>query len=272
MRCHLPTLKKCKKKKFKNCLLYIVMNSTYNNLKQNLTLENQSLQELQKMKDERMAKSKGILDNIENSAKGIAVNALESVGNKLGVNIEDPQSVNNALNNIKKAVTDPENIKKTTEILKGLAQNAAVYYKAVEPLVNPMADKMLEVGAKTAEKMGETATVIASNAVKEIPGVGLAYALVQDASKLGEAASAATNAFAELTTTASDSAVVFKKNLEKLKAEKAAIEARTKESLNQFENPIMKNLNNNTLVGGKRKSYKRRVHKRTNKTKKRCRK
>ncbi len=237
----------------------------------NINIENQSLQELQKMKDERMAKSKGILDNIENSAKGIAVNALESVGNKLGVNIEDPQSVNNALNNIKNAVTNPENVKKTTEILKGLAQNAAVYYKAVEPLVNPMADKMLEVGAKTAEKMGETATVIASNAVKEIPGVGLAYALVQDASKLGEAASAATNAFAEITTTASDSAVVFKKNLEKLKAEKAAIEARTKESLNQFQNP-MQNLNNNTLVGGKRKSYKRRVYKRTNKTKKRYRK
>lgn len=238
----------------------------------NINIENQSLQELQKIKDERMAQSKGILSNIENSAKSTVVNALESVGNKFGVNIEDPQSVNNALNNIKNAVTNPENVKKTAEILKGLAQNAAVYYKAVEPLVDPIADKMLEVGAKTAEKMGETATVIASNTIKEIPGVGLAYALVQDASKLGEAASAATNAFAEITTTASDSAVVFKKNLEKLKAEKAAIEARTKESLNQFENPIMKNLNNNTLVGGKRKSYKRRVHKRTNKTKKRCRK
>ncbi len=237
-----------------------------------INIENQSLQELQKMKDERMAKSNEMFTNVTTAAKGVAVNALESVGNKFGVDITNPQSVNNALDNIKKAVTDPENVKKSAEILKGLAQNAAVYYKAVEPLIDPMANKMLEVGAKTAEKMGETATVIASNTIKEIPGVGLAYALVQDASKLGEAASAATNAFAEFTTSASDSAVVFKKNLEKLKAEKAAIEARTKESLNQFENPIMKNLNNNTLVGGKRKSYKRRVNKRTNKTKKRYRK
>jgi len=54
--------------------------------------------------------------------------------------------------------------------------------------------------------------------------------------------------------------------LDQLKQQKAAIEARTKESLNQFQNP----LNNNTLVGGKkRKSYKRRVNKRTNRTKKR---
>jgi len=242
------------------------MNSINNN--NNINLENQSLQELQKMKDERMSKSNALLSNVSTAAKGVAVNALESVGNKFGVDITNPESVDNAFNNIKNAVTNPENVKKTAEILKGLAQNASVYYKAVEPLIDPIADKFLEVTGKAAEKMGETATVVASNTIKEIPGVGLAYALVQDASKIGEAASAATNAFAEFTTTASDSAVVFKKNLEKLKAEKAAIEARTNESLNQFQNPF-KNLNNNTLIGGKRKSYKRKSNKRFNKTKKR---
>ncbi len=224
-----------------------------NSINNNINLENRSLQELKKMKDERLAKSSTIFSNIENSAKGVAVNALENVGNKFGVDITNPQEVSNALDNIKNAVTNPENVKKTTEILKGFAQNSAIYYKALEPLIDPMADKFLEVGAKAAEKAGETAVVIASNAVKEIPGVGLAYALAQDASKIGEAFTAATNAAAELTTSASDSAVVFKKNLEKLKAEKAAIESRTMNSLNQFQNP-MNNLNNNTLIGGKRKT------------------
>jgi len=236
------------------------MNSINNNM------ENQSLQELQKIKDERLAKSSALFSNLTNSAKGVAVNALENVGNKFGVDIQDPQSVNNALSNIKNAVTNPEAVKQSAEIIKGLAQNAAVYYKAAEPLIDPLADKFLEVGAKAAEKAGETATVVLSNTVKEIPGVGLAYALAQDASKIGEAFSAASSAAAEMTTAASDSAVVFKKNLDQLKQQKAAIEARTKESLNQFQNP----LNNNTLVGGKkRKSYKRRVNKRTNRTKKR---
>ena len=235
-----------------------------NNINNNLNLENQSLQELQKIKDERLAKSSEALSSVTNAAKGVAVNALESVGDKLGVDITNPQSVDNAINNIKNAVTNPEAVKKTTDILKGLAQNAAVYYKAVEPLIDPMADKMLEVGSKAAEKMGESATVIASNTIKEIPGVGLAYAVVQDVTKLGEAASAATNAFAEITTETADSAVVFKKNLEQLKSEKAAIEARTNETLNQFNNPLQNlNINNNNLtVGGKRRTYKKRSYKR----------
>ena len=82
--------------------------------------------------------------------------------------------------------------------------------------------------------------------------------------KLGEAASAATNAFAEITTETADSAVVFKKNLDQLKSEKAAIEARTNETLNQFNNPLQNlNINNNNLtVGGKRRTYKKRSYKR----------
>ena len=235
-----------------------------NNINNNLNLENQSLQELQKIKDERLAKSSAVLSNIKNSAKGVAVNALETVGDKLGIDIKNPQGIDNALDNIKNSVTNPENVKKTAEILKGLAQNAAVYYEAVEPLIDPMTDKFLEVSSKAAEKAGETATVILSNAVKEIPGVGLAYSLVQDASKIGEAASAATNAFAEFTTTASDSAVVFKQNLDKLKSEKAAIEARTNATINQFQNPLQNlNINNNpTVGGGKRRTSKKRTFKR----------
>ena len=229
----------------------------------NINLENQSLQELQKIKDERLAKSSALLSSVTNAAKGVAANALETVGDKLGVDITNPQGIDNALDNIKNSVTNPKNVEKTTEILKGLAQNAAVYYKAVEPVIDPMVDKFLEVSSKAAEKAGETATVVLSNAVKEIPGVGLTYSLVQDASKIGEAASAATNAFAEFTTTASDSAVVFKKNLERLKAEKSAIEARTNETLNQFQNPLQNlNINNNLLVGGKKRTSKKRSSKR----------
>ena len=70
-----------------------------NNINNNLNLENQSLQELQKIKDERLAKSSAVLSNIKNSAKGVAVNALETVGDKLGIDIKNPQGIDNALDN-----------------------------------------------------------------------------------------------------------------------------------------------------------------------------
>jgi hypothetical protein len=213
-------------------------------------MESQSLQELQKIKDDRLQKSNEMTKNATNIAKGVAVNTLDSIGNAIGIDINNPESVNKSLDNIKQMVTDPKNIQKSKEIISGIVNNAAVYFQAAKPLIDPLADKMLDVGSKVAEKAGDTATVVASNFVKEIPGVGLAYSLVQDASKIGEAVSAATNAAAEITTSASDSAVVFKKNLDQLQNEKIEIEKRTMNSLNQFQNPLQ---NLNTTIGGRNK-------------------
>ena len=196
----------------------------------NTLMDSQSLQELQKIQDERLQKSSEMTENATNIAKGFAVNTLDSIGNAIGVDINNPASVNEKLDNLKQLVTDPKNIQKSREIISGIANNAAIYFKAAEPLIDPLADKILDVGSKAVEKAGDTATVVASNFVKEIPGVGLAYSLVQDASKIGEAVTAATNAAAEITTSASDSAVVFKKNLDQLQNEKNEIEKRTMNS------------------------------------------
>jgi hypothetical protein len=221
----------------------------------NTLMDSQSLQELQKIQDERLQKSSEMTENATNIAKGFAVNTLDSIGNAIGIDINNPASVNEKLDNLKQLVTDPKNIQKSREIISGIANNAAVYFKAAEPLIDPLADKILDVGSKAVEKAGDTATVVASNFVKEIPGVGLAYSLVQDASKIGEAVSAATNAAAEITTSASDSAVVFKKNLDQLQNEKNEIEKRTMNSLNQFQNPLQKL---NTTIGGRNKIRKTR--------------
>lgn len=222
----------------------------------------QSLQQLQELKNKREEKSNEIMNSINNYtnlAKTAAVKTLGNAASAIGIDINNPESVDKALDNIKNLVTDPKNIEKTKDIISAAANNAAVYFKAAEPLIVPLTNKMFEVGSKAAEKAGETATVIASNTVKEIPGVGLAYALVQDASKIGEAVSAATNAFAEITTSTSDSAVVFKKNLEQLQKEKEEIEKRTMNSLNSFQNPIKINPIPNPIknIGGSKPKSKR---------------
>ena len=106
--------------------------------------------------------------------------------------------------------------------------------------------------------MADTGTTILSNAVKEIPGVGLVYSLVQDASKIGEATSAVVNAASEITTDAADSAVVFHENLKKLqeetnqgrsiggskkilkglKKDRIKVFNRVTRSIHKFENPL----------------------------------
>lgn len=201
----------------------------------------QSLQQLQELKNKREEKSNEIMNSVNNYtnlAKATAVKTLGNAVSAIGIDINNPENVDKTLDNLKKLVTDPKNIEKTKDIISAAANNAAVYFKAAEPLILPLTNKMFEVGSKAIEKAGETATVIASNTIKEIPGVGLAYAVVQDVSKVGEAVSAATDAFAEVTTSTADSAVVFKKNLEQLQKEKDEIEKRTMNSLNTFQNPI----------------------------------
>ena len=183
------------------------------------SMESQSLDQLAELKAarEKESSSSGLSSMIEGAATG----TLAKIGDVVGINIDSPKEVEKTLDNLKEMVSNPKNIENAKEIISSAANNAAVYFKAAEPLIAPLTDKVLEVGSKAIEKAGETTTVIVSNAVKEIPGVGLAYSVVQDASKIGEAVSAATNAAAELTTTTADSAVVFKKNLEQLQNEAA---------------------------------------------------
>ena len=183
------------------------------------SMESQSLDQLAELKAAREKESSS--SGLSSMVEGVATGTLAKIGDAVGINIDSPKEVEKTLDNLKEMVSNPKNIENAKEIISSAANNAAVYFKAAEPLIAPLTDKVLEVGSKAIEKAGETTTVIVSNAVKEIPGVGLAYAVVQDASKIGEAVSAATNAAAELTTTTADSAVVFKKNLEQLQNEAA---------------------------------------------------
>jgi hypothetical protein len=182
-------------------------------------MNSQSLDQLADLKESREKESSSA--GLSSMVEGVATGALAKIGDAVGINIDSPKEVEKTLDNLKEMVSNPKNIENTKEIISNAVNNASVYVKAAEPLISPLTDKVLEVGSKTMEKAGETATLVVSNAVKEIPGVGLAYSLVQDASKIGEAISAATNAAAELTTSTADSAVVFKRNLDKLKNEAA---------------------------------------------------
>jgi len=205
------------------------------NITQNL--EQKSLEELQMIKDERAEKSRKAMEDATNLAKGITVNTLEKISKVVGVDLANPEETTRKLDNIKRTFSDPKNFEKIRQIIYEAAKKGALMFEAAKPLIDPFVDKAIKVGSKSAIKIADTSATIFTNLLKEIPGLGLVFSLVQDATKIGEAASAVTNAAAELTTQTADSSIVFKKNLDQLKKEGADTESRVDKSLNEFTNP-----------------------------------
>jgi hypothetical protein len=232
-------------------------------------LETKSLEELAKIKEEREKANNEMFEDASTVAKGVVANTLETAGDLVGIDIDNPEAVNQKLEDIKETLTDPKNTEELKEIVSEVAKKGAVVVEAAAPLIDPLAEKALDVGSKTAEKIADTGTTIFFNFVKEIPGVGLAYSLIQDATKIGEAGSAVVNATAELTTDTADSAVVFKKNLEELQKEGIDAKNRATQSVKQFENPFPPDLQIPTAAAGggkktitKKKSFKKKNTKR----------
>ena len=200
--------------------------SNMSNITTETNLEKESIQKLEEIKREReekakesAAKANEIIGDAVIVAEGIGANAIEGIGNIIGIDVAHPEKTTAKLNEIKETITNPENFKKVQEIISETAKKGALMFKAASPLIDPLTTKILDEGSKVAKKVADTGTTIVSNAVKEIPGVGLVYSLAQDASKIGEATSAVINAASKITTDAADSAVVFKDNLQKVQSE-----------------------------------------------------
>jgi hypothetical protein len=237
-------------------------------------LETKSLEELAKIKEERERANNAVIEDASTIAKGVVANTLESAGDLVGIDIDNPEAVNQKLADIKETLTDPKNTEELKEIVSEVAKKGAVVVEAASPLIDPLAEKALDVGSKTAVKMADTGSTIFFNFIKEIPGVGLAYSLIQDASKIGEAGSAVVNATSELTRDTADSAVVFKRNLEELQKEGMDAQNRATQSVKQFETPFQPDLQIPTtevaqgvapaVRGGKRATTKKKGFKKKN--------
>ena len=201
-------------------------------------LETRSLEELAKIKEDRAIANQEIIEDASTVAKGVAANTLETVGDLVGVDIDNPEAVNKKLEDIKETFTDPKNLETLTETVAAAAENGAVIVKAAAPFINPIVEKAIDATSKGAEKMSNAGSNFILNVLKEIPLAGAAFAGVETAGKVIEAGTAVVNAAADLTTETADSAVVFKKNLEELQNEAANTENRIANSVNNFNKPI----------------------------------
>ena len=221
-------------------------------------LEISNINELKKLQEDREKTSKEqtteLMTDTSNIAKGLAINSVKGIGNLIGVDVTNSTEINKNLENIKNSLTNPKNTENIKKIISDFSEKNAIYLEAAKPLINPLMDSVNKVGAKVAKQFTDTSSTIVSNLVKEIPGVGLIYSGIQDASKIGDAFSSVVGATAELTAKGADSLVVAKHNMEKLKSQASAIKNRTNNSINAFENvnapviPKIPNMNTKSII------------------------
>ena len=224
---------------------------TFNqNEEQSMNQSTEIMNEVKKEREFNLGDST-ILDKTGELAEGVAVKSLEGVGNLIGVDLSDSQNTGEKLEEIKTALSDPQNKEKVKEIISEAADVGAVAIEAASPFIKPLVEKSINVGSEALSKMGESAVKIGLNTAEEIPGVGVLIGTVRSLSNAGEAVMAATNAAGEVVTASSDSINAATKNFERLMKEKQNSLNRINDSVNKFTNssnipqsPQLENLTN----------------------------
>lgn len=194
----------------------------------------------------------GVITNVKNIAQGSAINAVDKLGEAVGVDLTDPIQTQQKLEQIKSTISNPETIAKVKEILGMYAQYGSVALEAVEPFIEKLSNVVIKEGSKTAESFINTGSTVLGNVIKEIPGVGLVASIAQDAEKIGETVASVVNTGSTIAEELSDTTNASIQNYNKLVKEKEDLLQRTNNSLTKFENPlqnmssnVMQNVNSN---------------------------
>jgi len=185
-----------------------------------------------------------ILSKSSNLVEGLGVKALEGISDSIGIDITDPNQVNQKLTDIKETITDPRNIEQLKDIVSNIAKIGAVGIEAAKPFLDPLIDTTVDKFKHAASEIGEAGVKIALNTAEEIPGVGVVIGTVRSLSNAGEAGLAAINAGNEVVKATSDSINAATKNFNRLIKEKSDLIERTQGSINNFMNPLKYNPQN----------------------------
>jgi hypothetical protein len=181
-----------------------------------------------------------IIEKTGQLAEGVTVNAIENTGALLGVDLSNPKETSEKLDDMKEAITNPENVEKMTEIVGEASKVGAVALKAAEPFTDPLLEKSGEVLDKSGSIIGKAGVNIILNTAEEIPVLGVMIGTIRSLSKIGEAGLAVADATSEIVTTSSDSVNATTQNFEDLMKEKGDVLKRTDDSVKEFEEPLKK--------------------------------
>jgi len=179
------------------------------------------------------------------------VNSLDNMGKLVGVDLEDPASLQQKIDNMKQTLSNPETTRKLME-LGGIAVEASA------PFTKPLIDKTVESGKEALSQIGEAGVKVILNTAEEIPGVGIVLGTIRSANNIAEAAISSINAGTEVWTSTSDTINQTVKNFNRLIKEKTDVLNRTENSVNQFTQG----------GGGLQKGVTRKLYRHSSRTKK----
>ena len=137
-----------------------------------------------------------VLEKTGDLVEGAAVKGLDMIGNSIGVDINNPQSIGEKLDNIKESLSDPVNVEKTKEILGNAGKYIEVGIEAAMPVIEKTVDKILPVFTKESDKAVKAGLGTVVNLAEDVAGpfIGIPRTLLSAA----EAFNASVNAGSEL--------------------------------------------------------------------------
>jgi hypothetical protein len=167
-----------------------------------------------------------VAKNLANKAASLA---FSGINNLTGVNIEDKESTNNALENAYNTLSDPET-----------QENISLVLEASTPAINKFMEKTTDALEKSADKVSEAAISVALNTAASIPGVGAVIGAVRSLDKGAQAAQSVFNSMADTTTAAGDAVHEVKSNLNAAKEQMiggiANVKLKMKNKINERNN------------------------------------
>ena len=212
-------------------------NPNIDNEKAKRILEN--IQENRKIENaQTIEQMKQTVNSTINLINGSIENAIVNIGNKIGVDITNPENIQRNLEKIKEALNDPETREKMKEIIYDTSIYLGVIMESAQPFTKPLVDTGMKALTEASSKVGESAVKIVLNTAEEIPIIGILIGSVRSISNVGEAIIASIGAGSKVVTSFSDTVNAtfenVKDKLENLSEEKRKSIDRINNSTKRF--------------------------------------
>jgi hypothetical protein len=193
-----------------------------------------------------------IIEKTGNLVEGALVKGIDVMGNSIGVDIDNPGSISEKLNNIKEDLNNPENVENAKAILGNAGKYIEVGIEAASPVIEEMSDKILPVVTKEADKATKAVVATGVNLVEDVAGpfIGIPRTLLSAAT----AFNASVNAGSELVKGVAETVQGTQDNYNRIINETKIPEMPT------LKMPIHNEKDYNTQMGGVRDSFKK-LHK-----------
>jgi rRNA processing protein Gar1 len=162
--------------------------------------------------------------------EGLIEKGIEKVGDVVGVDVTQPQIIENKLNQIENVISNPE-------IKKEIGKIVEVAGEAMDPYIKPLEEKVIEKTKEVGKELGTSAVQIGLNTAEEIPGVGVVIGTLRSLDQAAKAGLSTVNAFVEVSKDTTDAINATAKNYKRLMEEKNKIGQRINNSVSTFNNP-----------------------------------